>query len=84
MQIPWNIEGSLKLWPLRDFDGFLEGCRTHFGAKRTEASGSDSPPLRTVELSTVCGRASGHDLDGWLQAEHELERKAALNKKEVT
>ena len=44
----------------------------------------NSKPLRTVEPSTVYGRASGHDLDGWLQAEHELERKAALNKKEVT
>jgi RNA polymerase sigma-70 factor (ECF subfamily) len=44
----------------------------------------NSKPLRTVEPSTVYGRAPGHDLDGWLQAEHELERKAALNKKEVT
>jgi hypothetical protein len=27
------------IWPLRDFDGFLKDCRTHFGAKRAEASG---------------------------------------------
>jgi muconolactone D-isomerase len=23
------------IWPLRDFDGFLEDCKTHFGTKET-------------------------------------------------
>jgi hypothetical protein len=27
------------VWPLGDFDGFLEDCRTRSGAKRAEASG---------------------------------------------
>jgi hypothetical protein len=27
------------IWPLRDFDGFLEDCRTYFGAKSAEPSG---------------------------------------------
>jgi muconolactone D-isomerase len=26
------------IWPLRTFNGFLEDCRTHFGAKETEGS----------------------------------------------
>ncbi len=26
------------IWPLRTFDGFLEDCRTHFGAKGMEGS----------------------------------------------
>jgi muconolactone D-isomerase len=25
------------IWPLRTFDGFLEDCRTHFGAKAVES-----------------------------------------------
>ena len=43
-----------------------------------------SKPLRTLSGAPSTGRGSAHDLDGWFQAEHQLERKAALNKKEVT
>jgi hypothetical protein len=30
------------IWPLRSFDGFLEDCRTHFGAKEVAKGRDDS------------------------------------------